>query len=192
MGHLERRKKEKEKIRKGILKAALNIAKSDGWNALTIRAIADKIEYTPPIVYEYFNNKEDLLNELVKIGHLKLHKANEDVFNPDLTPQKILMELSLNLWDFAFKNKELYNLMFNLDRKIPDELLHEFQIKITDLFVSIVGSEEKADELMFNWICLQQGYIITIKQMGLPPHLKKNKLPRDLYQRAIERFISNL
>ncbi|HRX31691.1 MAG TPA: hypothetical protein P5349_07350 [Tenuifilaceae bacterium] len=48
MGHVERRKKEKENIRKGILDAALKIAMSDGWGAVTIRKIADVIEYTPP------------------------------------------------------------------------------------------------------------------------------------------------
>ena len=191
MGHIERRLKEKENLRKSILKAALDIAISDGWEAVTIRKIANAIEYTPPIVYEYFKNKEDLLNELVLEGHRKLHKGYESAIKSSTKPQTKLMAISLNMWDFAFKNKELYQLMFNLNRPVPDDEIHIFAQKIVDLFTNILKSKEEAQEVIFNWICLQQGYIYCIKQMGTPPDLR-NKNLRDLYINAIERFISNL
>jgi AcrR family transcriptional regulator len=46
MSHIERRQKEKEEIKQSILDAARKIAAEEGWNALTIRKIADEIEYT--------------------------------------------------------------------------------------------------------------------------------------------------
>ncbi|MDR1416635.1 MAG: TetR/AcrR family transcriptional regulator, partial [Prevotellaceae bacterium] len=73
MGHIERRQKEREATRKSIMDTALNIAIAEGWNAVTIRRIADTIEYTPPIVYEHFKNKEDLFDELKLMGHRRLH-----------------------------------------------------------------------------------------------------------------------
>ena len=63
MGHIERRQKEKEEMRKRIMDTTLKIAVSEGWDAVTIRKIANAIEYTPPIVYEHFKNKEDLFDD---------------------------------------------------------------------------------------------------------------------------------
>jgi AcrR family transcriptional regulator len=191
MGHIERRQKEKENIRKSIMEAALDLAISDGWNAVTIRKIANAIEYTPPIVYEHFKNKDDLLNELVTEGHRKLYKGNELAIKNNTKPQTKLIAISLNMWDFAFKNKELYQLMFNLERPILNDEIHVFTRKIINLFNDILGNEEIAQEIMFNWVCLQQGYIYCIKQMGPPPDLK-NENPRALYLKAMERFISKL
>jgi len=52
MGSKERIARLKEDTRSNILDAALDIVKEDGWQALSMRKIADKIEYTAPIIYE--------------------------------------------------------------------------------------------------------------------------------------------
>ncbi|MEL6653646.1 MAG: helix-turn-helix domain-containing protein [Bacteroidota bacterium] len=58
----------KEKNREAIMEAALEIAREESWEKVTIRKIADRILYTPPIVYEHFKNKDDLLKQLVERG----------------------------------------------------------------------------------------------------------------------------
>jgi AcrR family transcriptional regulator len=63
MGSKERIQRQKEETRKNILKAAREIVKQEGWQGLSMRKIADKIEYTAPIIYEYFANKEAILQE---------------------------------------------------------------------------------------------------------------------------------
>ena len=77
MNHVERKLREKEKIKQNILDAARDIAAKEGWHAVTIRKIANKIEYTPPIVYEHFENKEDLFKELIYMGFRLLKKEFE-------------------------------------------------------------------------------------------------------------------
>src|SRR5664279_3847742 len=52
----------KDDTRANILGASIDIVKSEGWQALSMRRIAEKIEYTAPIIYEYFANKEAILN----------------------------------------------------------------------------------------------------------------------------------
>ena len=64
----------KEETRINILDAALKIVKEEGWQALSMRKIADMIEYTAPIIYEYFANKEAILLELTRKGFLILLK----------------------------------------------------------------------------------------------------------------------
>ena len=46
MGHIERRLRAKEEMKQSILDAAREIAAKEGWQAVTIRKIADKIEYS--------------------------------------------------------------------------------------------------------------------------------------------------
>ncbi|HPD96513.1 MAG: TetR/AcrR family transcriptional regulator [Bacteroidales bacterium] len=191
MGHVERRKKEKENIRKGILDAALKIAMSDGWGAVTIRKIADVIEYTPPIVYEYFKNKDDLLDELALMGHRMLYQEYENVKQKETDAKKILMQLSINHWDFAFEHKELYQLMFSFNRVLPSEEAHAEILQIKNLFLELTNDKALAGEVMFSWMCLQQGFIYNMKQKGLPPELSSIS-PKDLYTRIMRRFILSI
>ncbi len=61
MGVHERRQREKESVRANILQAAFNLVKTDGWASLSMRKIADAIEYSAPVVYDHFENKEAIL-----------------------------------------------------------------------------------------------------------------------------------
>ncbi len=191
MGHIERRQKEKENVRKNILETALNIAISDGWDGVTIRKIANRIEYTPPVIYEYFKNKEDLLNEVALMGQQMLHEGFDIVKEKESAPRKILMLLSLNHWEFAFNHKKLYELMFSSGRAVPNAETHPEVRKIKDLFLELTRDQNLAEEQLFSWMCLQQGFIYNIKQIGLPPELQKID-PKELYLRIMDRFISNI
>lgn len=48
MGIVERRERLKKQVRSDIIKTAKEIAREDGWQAVSIRKIADVIEYSPP------------------------------------------------------------------------------------------------------------------------------------------------
>ncbi|MBL7879529.1 MAG: helix-turn-helix transcriptional regulator, partial [Chryseobacterium gambrini] len=73
MGLHERRQREKENIRASILDAAFSLAKTEGWASLSMRKIADAIEYSAPVVYDYFENKEAILYEISLNGFNCLH-----------------------------------------------------------------------------------------------------------------------
>jgi len=104
----------KEETRSSILEAAYKIVKEEGWQALSMRKIADEIEYTAPIIYEYFSNKEAILAELNKKGYLYLAKEMEEARNKHENPGKQLEAMWMAYWNFAFKKKELYQLMFGV------------------------------------------------------------------------------
>jgi len=115
MGSKERIQRIKDKTRTNILDAALQIVKEDGWQALSMRKIADKIEYTAPIIYEYFENKEGILLELTRKGNILLLNTFKEAKSLYAAPHKQLQAMWLAYWDFAFENKELYQLMFGVD-----------------------------------------------------------------------------
>ena len=72
METIERKPRSREHTRIGIMLTAKDIARREGWQAVSIRKIADAIEYSAPIVYEYFDSKDVLLNEIRDEGFLFL------------------------------------------------------------------------------------------------------------------------
>jgi AcrR family transcriptional regulator len=104
----------KEETRINILDAALQIVKEEGWQALSMRKIADVIEYTAPIIYEYFSNKDAILLELTRKGFLLLSKDLQEAKSKHELPAEQLEAMWLAYWNFAFANKELYQVMFGV------------------------------------------------------------------------------
>ena len=62
----KRREREVEEMKELILSAASDIIASQGFDKLSIRKIAKKIEYSPSIIYHYFDDKEEILNVVMQ------------------------------------------------------------------------------------------------------------------------------
>lgn len=69
MASKDRIQRLKDENRSNILEASLQIVKEEGWQSLSMRKIADIIEYTAPMIYEYFANKDAILTELANQGY---------------------------------------------------------------------------------------------------------------------------
>lgn len=110
----ERKHRTKEESRTIILDAALSIAKEHGWHAVSMRKIADMINLTPPVIYDHFLNKETILMELAKIGFVRLATGIYKAQQEQDGPEKQLENMWMAYWDFAFAEKEFYQLMFGI------------------------------------------------------------------------------
>jgi AcrR family transcriptional regulator len=105
----------KEENRVNILSAALQIVKEEGWQALSLRKIADKIEYTAPIIYEYFANKEAILQELTRQGYALLFNTLKEAKAQHNEPAAQLEAMWMAYWNFAFAEKEYYQVMYGVE-----------------------------------------------------------------------------
>jgi AcrR family transcriptional regulator len=125
MGSKERIHRLKEQTRVNILDAAHEIVKDEGWQALSMRKIADKIEYTAPIIYEYYANKEAILLELTKKGFMLLSCRMSEAKGKHEKLEDQIEAMWLAYWNFAFAEKEYYQLMFGIEVNccIMDEIL---------------------------------------------------------------------
>jgi len=74
MGVKERREKERENLRQEILDAASEMFATEGYANVSMRKIADKIEYSPTTIYLYFKDKNDLLNQICEDTFAKLYQ----------------------------------------------------------------------------------------------------------------------
>ena len=64
MGVQERRAREKELLRRKIIDAAAQLIVANGYEAFSLRQVADKIEYSASSIYLYFKNKEELIEAM--------------------------------------------------------------------------------------------------------------------------------
>ena len=192
MSYLDRRQREKEEVKRRILDATLKIGKKEGWQSVTIRKIADEIEYTPPIVYEHFENKEDLIRELIHSGFKMLKEEFVNANKTESEAKPLLRKLSLIQWDFASNNLALYQLMFKPEKPaISEEFINMINI-INDTFMKLAKNKQTlAEELNINWFCLMHGAISLMMSFPPPPHFQDYK-PRDLFTNMIDRFIGSI
>jgi len=115
MASKERIQRMKEDTRANILVAALKIVKEEGWLALSLRKIADAIEYTAPIIYEYFANKEAILLELTRQGYGLLYRRIAEAERKHQMPADQLEAMWMAYWDFAFEEKEYYQVLYGVE-----------------------------------------------------------------------------
>jgi AcrR family transcriptional regulator len=115
MTRKERRHREQQELKQSILTAAREIALAEGWSNVTMRKIADRIEYSHPAIYDYFANKDELLLELVHEGFALL-ESELLVARAQTQDQVVAMQLvGRSYLNFAWHHPELYRLMYGLD-----------------------------------------------------------------------------
>ncbi|MBB6110727.1 TetR/AcrR family transcriptional regulator [Mucilaginibacter lappiensis] len=120
MGSKERVERLKAEVHQLILDAAMGIVKNEGCEAVSIRKIADTIEYSPTIVYSYFLNKEAVLIELSKRGFTMLINCIKQQL-VSVTGAKERMETVLRaVLYFANNENELYQLMYTVGTSVED------------------------------------------------------------------------
>ena len=74
MGVQERKTREKRELKQQILDAARQLFVHEGYENVSMRKIADKIEYSPATIYTYFHHKDEILDCLCEETFLKLHQ----------------------------------------------------------------------------------------------------------------------
>jgi AcrR family transcriptional regulator len=109
----DRRENEILKMRQAILKAACDIAAEEGWRAVTVRKVAEKVEYSPAALYAYFDGKEAILLELMREGFRLLAQDMRAVPEGENAVER-LVAVAQSYWDFAFRHPELYQVMHGL------------------------------------------------------------------------------
>ena len=148
MGITDRKLRQKEEVRSMILDSAWKMVVTEGWPSFSIRKIADAIEYSVPVIYSHFENKDAILLEFNRKGFELLTEALAVAKAGEPDPANQIRKMGRAYWDFAFQNKEYYQLMFGLGiptceavSKIP--ALANFSEVILGSIVAMVGSDKK-------------------------------------------------
>lgn len=172
MGSKDRILRQKEETRCNILAAAYGIVKEEGWQGLNMRKIADRIEYTPPVIYEHFSNKDAILKEITKKGFLQLFDELKEVKAKIADPDELLEAMWMAFWNFAFKNREMYQVMFGVEMeccmmKVPEAELqyNMFIVAIADVMKNSNPDEKVVKQKFFTFFSVMHG-LISINIVG--------------------------
>ena len=106
------REKRRARTRDSILEAAMQIVMQHGVEALSMREIAERIEYSPSGLYEYFSSKEEIIAELVNEGFARLTARLEHGIHGE-TALSRLQEAGKVYMQFALQEPQVYLMMFN-------------------------------------------------------------------------------
>ncbi|MET7738258.1 TetR/AcrR family transcriptional regulator [Streptomyces sp. NPDC005402] len=105
-----RRARERASTRERIIQAALHVLETEGVTALTIRRIATDVEYSAPVVYQHFANKDALVLELIAHGHRLMLTAFRQVAQEPDTDRR-MTRIASEYVRFAGEHPHLYQVM---------------------------------------------------------------------------------
>jgi len=122
MGIKERQERDREAIRRAILDAARELFVSEGYRNVSIRKVAERIEYSPAAIYSYFPCKDDIFFALAEEGFRLLYSADDaaalDERLSTLPPLDRLRAIFWRLYEFSRQHPQYFELMF-VDRSVP-------------------------------------------------------------------------
>ncbi|HXX58047.1 MAG TPA: TetR/AcrR family transcriptional regulator [Thermodesulfovibrionales bacterium] len=111
MGIADRKEREKERLRDLILTAAMKLFLKEGYERITLRRIAEEIEYSPATIYLHFRDKDEILYALHEKGFEEFYKRQQTVLSIK-DPLRRLKRHGQVYVEFALENPEYYDLMF--------------------------------------------------------------------------------
>lgn len=113
MGISERKGRERAEREHRIVAAARVIAEREGWDAVTVRRLADEIEYSQPVLYSHFQNRGAIVAAVAVEGFKELTAALRDAASGS-TGRNALKNTAIAYLDFARRHPALYEAMFIL------------------------------------------------------------------------------
>ena len=121
MGIKERHVRDRETVRRAILDAARELFVAEGFNNVSIRKIAERIEYSPAAIYGYFPSKDDIFFALAEEGFRLLcdRGAGPRAARADQPPSlDHVRGIFTRLYEFSRDHPQYFALMF-VDRSVP-------------------------------------------------------------------------
>jgi AcrR family transcriptional regulator len=160
---LSPRERRYQRTQQAILTAARAIVSEGGADKLSIRAIADRIDYSPAGLYEYFGSKEEIIGALCWEGQRTLKRYMDQV-PLTLAPDEYLVELGLSYIRFAVQNPDYFLLIFTATGTRPD-----FEGEVADGPPDEMMSEDSSFPVLLKGVARaeQAGTIQLLQDMGL-------------------------
>lgn len=112
MGVAERKDRERAERERRITAAARLIAAREGWGAVTIRRLAKEIEYSQPVLYAHFENRDAIVAAVAVEGFRDLAIALRRAAHGSTDRQEAIQNVAVEYLAFAREHPALYDAMF--------------------------------------------------------------------------------
>lgn len=168
----------KEARKEQILMAALELFGSKGYQTTSISEIAKKAELSKGLLYNYFESKEELLNEVVVFAFKETTEAGESVLNKEnLTADELLVSLVDSYFLMMKEQEELMKLVLSLAVQVSaipsvhntitmvyNSLLEQLEV----IFINLGYENPKNEAMLFGAIVDGIGIQYMLDSEGYP------------------------
>jgi AcrR family transcriptional regulator len=111
----ERKQRERADRERLIVATARELAEQQGWDAVTTRRLAERIEYSQPVLYSHFRGKREIIGAVALEGASEMAVAMRAAAAAAKTPRERVAALARAYLDFAARNPAVYDALFQLD-----------------------------------------------------------------------------
>jgi AcrR family transcriptional regulator len=111
----ERKERERAGRERLIVTTARELAEQQGWDAVTTRRLAERIEYSQPVLYSHFRGKREIIGAVALVGAAEMAAALRAAASAADGARARVTALARAYLDFAERNQAVYDAMFQLD-----------------------------------------------------------------------------
>ncbi|MFF7986347.1 TetR/AcrR family transcriptional regulator [Streptomyces sp. NPDC007901] len=135
----ERKERERAGRERLIVATAREIAEQQGWDAVTTRRLAERIEYSQPVLYSHFRGKREIIGAVALQGSAELAAAVRAATSAAATDgsRAQVAALARAYLDFAERNPALYDAIFLLDNGLP-YAVEDTPVPLKDAFAALM------------------------------------------------------
>lgn len=164
-----RRERQRAERHQLIIETAREIAETQGWEAVTIRRLADAIEYSQPVLYSHFANRDAIVAAVAIEGCAELAARSRELREAADTPEAALTAVARGYLDFARTSPALYDAMFVQKVDLifgpgaPQALVDAFA-ELAAVFAPFAGDDDVETFTEVGWSALHG--LATLEQEG--------------------------
>ena len=164
----DRRERERAQRRQVILNAARELAEAEGWESVTTRRLADRIEYSQPVLYSHFEGKDSIVTAVALEGFDELAatllNVRKTAGSADAEPRAVASAYM----EFARANPALYEAMFTLPVDLTfaqsNPVLHAGFVEIREALAPLAGDRDVETFTEVFWSALHG--LATLSEAG--------------------------
>jgi AcrR family transcriptional regulator len=185
----ERQQRDRARRRQAIITAARQMAEAEGWDAVTTRRLADRIEYSQPVLYSHFPGKGGIIDAVAVEGFAELRLILHNARQAAGSPATALGELAGAYIGFALEHPALYDAMFTLSTELPfgrpeapPEELHAAFAELREAVTPLAGARDPETLAEVAWSALH----------GIATLTRTRRLRPDYHQARLAMLVDQL
>ncbi|MUK89823.1 TetR family transcriptional regulator [Ornithinibacillus sp. L9] len=141
-----------ELTRDMIMNAARDLFVEKGYQHVSMRQIAKKLNYSHGAIYYHFKNKAELFYALVEKHFLMLDQTIDEIVNQDTDDEEKLRQMCLGFIEFGLTHQSHYEIMFLVKEEEVRNFMNEGPMKTYQKFAKQVSSlSEKQISIQEVW-----------------------------------------
>ncbi|MFF0423244.1 TetR/AcrR family transcriptional regulator [Streptomyces sp. NPDC004520] len=185
----ERKQRERVERERLIVATARELAEQQGWDAVTTRRLAERIEYSQPVLYSHFRGKREIIGAVALEGAAEMAATLRATASAVDGPHARVTALARAYLDFAERHPAVYDAMFQLDgglafadEETPEPLKDAFAALLETLGEVAGGGVQPGLFTEVFWAALH----------GLATLTRAGRLPREDTERGVELLVDRL